>query len=363
MPENQDIQFMKMALRLARNGIGYVSPNPLVGAVLVKDNHIIGTGYHAQYGQAHAEVRAIEAATADVKDAVLYCNLEPCVHTNKQTPPCTQRLIHEGIKKVVIASLDPNPQVQGKGVALLQQSGVEVQTGVLSAENEELNRFFFKYVTQDLPYVTLKIAQTMDGKIPPPQASQIWISSLSSRQIVHRWRAEYDAVLVGSNTVRIDNPELTLHGMAGRNPVRIIIDGKFRLSPAYKVFKSDTNSRIILICTEAAYNKNKLKKFETVNCTVIPVTGDRHGQIPLKKILKILAREKISSILVEGGQQIFTQFVQNNLIDELIFFIAPQMWGKGLTAFASNPLNKIRNWRLHAVKNVAEDLLLIYRRY
>ena len=362
MPDNQDIQFMKMALQLAGNGKGFVSPNPLVGAVLVKDNRIIGTGYHAHYGQAHAEVRAIEAAAADVKGAVLYCNLEPCVHTRKQTPPCAQRLIREGIKKVVIASLDPNPQVQGKGVALLQQSGVQVQTGLLSAENEELNRFFFKYITRRLPYVTLKIAQTLDGKIAPLQISRKWISSLASRQIVHRWRAGYDAVLVGGNTVRIDDPELTVHGETGRNPVRIIIDGKLNLNPDYKVFSRDYNSRIILIYNEAAYHKNKLKKIEALNCTVIPAAGDHKGQIPVKTILKILSREKIISVLVEGGQKIFTQFVQSDLVDELVVFIAPQIWGKGLPVFVSNPLNKIQNWRLHTVKKVAEDILLVYRR-
>jgi diaminohydroxyphosphoribosylaminopyrimidine deaminase/5-amino-6-(5-phosphoribosylamino)uracil reductase len=363
MPGNQDIQFMKKALQLAAKGIGQVSPNPLVGAVLVKDNRMIGTGYHAHYGQAHAEVRALEAATTDVKSAVLYCNLEPCVHTKKQTPPCAQRLIREGIKKVVIASLDPNPQVQGKGVALLRQSGVEVQTGLLAAENEELNRFYFKYITRHLPYVTIKIAQTLDGIIAAPPASRKWITSLPSRQMVHRWRAAFDAVLVGGNTVRIDNPELTVHGEKGRNPVRIIIDGKLKLNPAFKVFRNDINSRTILICNAAAYHKNKPKIFAGLDCTIIPAVADRHGQIPVKKILKILAREKIMSVLVEGGQKIFTQFVQCDIIDELLVFIAPQIWGKGLPVFAANPLKQTHNWRLHDLRSVAEDLLLIYRRY
>lgn len=364
MPDDKDFQFMKMALRLARKGRGYVSPNPLVGAILVKGGRVIGRGYHACYGQAHAEVRAITSATESVKGSTLYCNLEPCVHTDKQTPPCAQLLIREGIKKVVIAGLDPNPRVQGKGVTLLQQSGIEVHTGILAAENNELNRFFFKYITRHLPYVTVKIARTIDGIIAPglpPQSGRAWISSIQSRKLVHRWRTEYDAILVGGNTVRIDDPELSRHGIKGRDPVRIIVDGNLSISPDLRVFHSGAHSRIIIICADNMYNKKKLKKFEALQCTVIPVAGNPAGKISMKSILKILAREKIISILVEGGQQIFSQFIQDQLTDELIIFTAPRIWGQGLPAFTTGLLNPIRNWRLQAVKNIAEDLLLIYR--
>jgi diaminohydroxyphosphoribosylaminopyrimidine deaminase / 5-amino-6-(5-phosphoribosylamino)uracil reductase len=298
-----------------------------------------------------------------VRNAVLYCNLEPCVHTAKQTPPCAQRLIREGIKKVVIAGLDPNPQVQGQGAALLQQAGIEVQTGLLSAENEELNRFYFKYITRRLPYVTLKIAQTLDGKIAASKRSRKWITAPASRQLVHRWRAAYDAVLVGSNTVRTDDPALTVHEETGRNPVRVIIDGKLKLNPGYKVFAGTDGGRTIIICDKTFYHENEKKKYKASDCTVIRAAGDKHGQISVKTILTNLAGEKIASVLVEGGQKIFSQFVRSDLTDELAVFIAPQIWGQGLAAFGADSGNKSHNWRLHNVMKVTDDLLLIYRRY
>jgi len=353
---------MKQALRLARKGKGFVSPNPLVGAVLVKDGRIISTGFHRRYGQAHAEVLAIESATEDVRNAVLYCNLEPCCHTDKQTPPCAQRLVQEGIKKVVIAGLDPNPQVNGKGVALLQKAGIEVQTGVLAEENRELNRFYFKYTKTHQPYVTLKIAQTIDGKISRERGKQTWITSVESRKMVHRLRAEYDAVLVGGNTVRIDDPELTRHDEKGRNPIRIIMDGKLRLKPEYKVFRSAYRERVMVIAEKSRDNKSKVKKMDLTKCKFILLPADQQGKIKISRILEALAREKITSVLVEGGQQIFSQFLETGWADELKFIIAPQIWGNGIPAFDSGTFGSIQNWRLHSKKNIDRDLVLVYRR-
>jgi diaminohydroxyphosphoribosylaminopyrimidine deaminase/5-amino-6-(5-phosphoribosylamino)uracil reductase len=362
MPDQRDIYFMKMALQMARKGLGHVSPNPLVGAVLVKQNKIIGRGYHAGYGQAHAEVRAIESAAESVKGATLYCNLEPCFHSDKQTPPCAQRLIREGIKKVVIASKDPNPKVQGKGIVLLQQTGIEVVSGILAAANEELNRFYFKYMTQNMPYVTLKIAQTIDSKIAAGPASQTWITSLPSRRMVYRWRTEYDGVLVGSNTIRMDDPQLTRHTAKGRNPVRIIIAGKLRLTPAYRVFQNIAHSRAVIVCATKTVDQGKINKFKTAGCQVWQLAGNMAGRIPLEKILKKLAAEKICSVLVEGGQQIFSQFIRDDLADELKIFIAPQIWGGGIPAIGDSPINKIRHWHIHQQKRISEDVLLVYRR-
>ena len=362
MPDDIHVHYMKMALSLACKGIGNVSPNPMVGAVLVKRDKILSSGFHAHYGQSHAEVRAIEAAKESVKGATLYCTLEPCVHSDKQTPPCAQRLVCEGIGKVVIASIDPNPKVKGKGIALLRQSGIEVVYGVLAAENEELNRFYFKYMSRNLPYVTLKIAQTIDGKIAAQKGSQTWITSVRSRQLVHRLRAEYDSVLVGSNTIRIDNPVLTVHKKNGRNPIRIIIDGKLKLNPTYNVFQNTGRARTVLMAAVAKSNKTRIDIFKNQGCQVMQLAASPAGWIPMKTILKKLAAEKITSVLVEGGQHIFSQFIRHDLVDELKVFIAPQIWGHGVPSIVIEPLYKIRQWHLHAQQNIMGDLLLEYRR-
>jgi diaminohydroxyphosphoribosylaminopyrimidine deaminase/5-amino-6-(5-phosphoribosylamino)uracil reductase len=353
---------MKMALRLAHRGAGFVSPNPMVGAVLVKDGRIISTGYHHRHGGSHAEVQAIEGASESVKGAVLYCNLEPCCHLDKQTPPCAQRLIREGIKKAVISDLDPNPKVHGKGVKLLRTAGIEVVTGLLKTENSELNRFYNKYTCTNRPYVTIKIAQTLDGKIARQKGKQSWISSAGSRKMVHRLRTEYDAVLVGGNTVRIDNPELTRHGVKGRNPVRIIVDGKLRLNPGFKIFENATQERVIVLAGNNRLNFSKKKSLESTGCKVILLPADRQGRINLDHILDFLAGEKITSLLVEGGQQIFSQFLENDWTDELAFVIAPQIWGGGIPAIKRGKNFYTQNWRLHEKKNISGDLLLIYRR-
>ena len=205
-----DKKFIRRSFHLAQKGKGHVSPNPLVGAVIVKNGKVIGKGYHKKYGSAHAEVNAINNSTESVAGSTLYCNLEPCSHIKKQTPPCVPLIIQKKIKKVVISNFDPNKEVNGKGIKQLREAGVEVVTDVLEDEGKDLNKFYFKYVKEKLPYITLKIAQSIDGKISVAKNKQTWLTGKESIKYVHKLRSEYDAVLVGAGTIRTDNPQLNV---------------------------------------------------------------------------------------------------------------------------------------------------------
>ena len=227
--DRNDEVFLKRCFELAAKGSGTVSPNPLVGVVLIKNGKVIGEGYHKKHGKAHAEVDALNNSTEDVGGSTLYCNLEPCCHTNKQTPPCVPLIISKGIKKVIISNFDPNPDVNGEGVKQLRDAGIEVIIDVLKEEGEELNKFYFNYVKKKIPYITLKVAQSKDGKITKSKSEQIWLTGEESNRFVHQQRAIYDAVLVGANTVAVDNPRLTVRNVVGRNPKRIILDGKLSI--------------------------------------------------------------------------------------------------------------------------------------
>jgi diaminohydroxyphosphoribosylaminopyrimidine deaminase/5-amino-6-(5-phosphoribosylamino)uracil reductase len=329
--EHNDIFYIKHCLKLAKKGRGSVSPNPMVGAVIVKENQIIGEGYHKKSGEAHAEINALESVTTSPQGATLYCNLEPCCHENKKTAPCTRRIIKEGIQRVVISSIDPNPQVNGKGVEQLRKANVEVQTGILDDENRELNRFFFKYITQNRPYVTAKIAQTIDGQISLKRGSQKWITGIKSKKLVHCWRSEYDGLLVGARTVNIDNPELTVREVKGRNPYIIIVDGNLKVQLKNNIFHHSNNNKIIIFTSKNSKTE-KVKKLRKKGCNIIIMPADAKGLINLDTILLELAKMNITSVLVEGGQQIFSQFIAGKFADEIKLFIAPQIWGKGLAS-------------------------------
>jgi diaminohydroxyphosphoribosylaminopyrimidine deaminase/5-amino-6-(5-phosphoribosylamino)uracil reductase len=359
MPTKKDTQYIRRTFELAKKGAGYVSPNPLVGAVLVKDSRIIGEGYHQKFGQAHAELNAIHAATEPVQGATLYCNLEPCCHSDKKTPPCAQRIIQMGIHKVIICSLDPNPKVNGQGVALLRDAGIKVEVGMLQEENEELNRFFFKYIRTQLPYVTVKIAQTLDGRITHIKGQQTWVTSAESIRVVHTWRSKYDAVLVGDNTVKTDNCALTVRKIKGRNPIRVILSGEFNLNMDYQIFRSPAQKTLIL--TGKPVDAKMIRKFALRNVMIHVLEGSRSGLIPIQKVLKFLAEKNIASVLIEGGQQVFSQFIFNNLMDELKVFISPQIWGRGLPAIVLGRNRAGPALKLTAIENSGEDLLLTYR--
>ena len=254
-----DQKFIKECFKLAAKGKGYASPNPLVGAVLVKNGKIIGKGYHKNYGEAHAEVNAIKNSKVNVTGSTLYCNLEPCCHKDKQTPPCVPLIIKKKIKRVVISNLDPNKAVNGKGVRQLQAAGIEVTTGVLEKDGSELNKFYFKNIKEKLPYVTLKVAQSIDGKISISKKEQIWLTGKKSVNYVHKLRSEYDAVLVGAGTIKSDNPLLTVRKVKGRDPLRVIIDGKLSIPISSRVIECQVPQKTIIITSNGA-SERKIKQ-------------------------------------------------------------------------------------------------------
>jgi diaminohydroxyphosphoribosylaminopyrimidine deaminase/5-amino-6-(5-phosphoribosylamino)uracil reductase len=352
MEIKNDLYYMKRAFVLAKKGSGKVSPNPLVGAVLVKDGRIIGEGYHQKAGDKHAEINAIESAIVPVAGATLYCNLEPCCHLDKKTPPCAQRIIKEGISRVVIASLDPNPMVNGGGVALLKASGIRITCGLGEERNRELNRFYIKHITKGIPYITVKMAQTIDGKISKAAGKQSRISSPESIKRVHRWRSQYDAVLVGAQTVRTDHPQLTVRNVTGRNPKRIIVSAHLNL-PVEEFYKGDT--------TYIFTSKPGMTKFRDPSSHIIRIKESHDGRLSMKKIVHYLAKAGFTSLLVEGGNTIFNQFIFSGLADELKIFIAPLIWGKGIASVSANKIQS-RIYALHCVQRSGQDVLLTYRK-
>jgi len=327
---------MLRCINLAKQAKGFVSPNPLVGCVIVKNHKIIAEGYHRKFGSEHAEINAINTALGKkirLKGASIYINLEPCSHYGK-TPPCVDKIIEHGFKKVIIGIKDPNPAVSGRSIRKLRKNGIEVITGVLEKECRELNKFFLKYITTGLPYITIKAAQTMDGKIARDNYKSKWITSFQSRTLVHKLRSEYDAVFVGSKTVKYDNPELNVRHIKGRNPYRIVIDGSMSLDTRYKLFSDSISNKTILL-TGKINNINKANKLYKNGVTIIEC-NIRNGKIVLKDALKKLAEMGISSILIEGGAETFTHFLKGNLVDEVMIFMSPKVYGGGIQTFKNN---------------------------
>ena len=356
--KESDIYFIKKCFTLAKRGAGNVSPNPLVGSVIVKNDEIIGRGWHKKYGAPHAEALAIQNAKENLNGATLYCNLEPCCHTNKQTPPCVPLIISKKIKRVVISNLDPNREVNGKGVRQLRNAGIKVTTEILKDEGEELNKFYFKYLHEKIPFITLKIAQSIDGKISLTGSKQTWITGKESIRFVHKLRSEYDAVMVGAGTVKADNPLLTVREVKGSNPLRIIIDGNLSIPLRSKVLDCDDAQNSWIFTSKNVANK-KINAIKTKGATVYQVNQLNNNRLNLKSILKILSKQKITSLLVEGGADIFTQFIQKDLFDEIIIIQAPKILGAGIS---SQKIEKLKKLRLIKTSRLGEDIKLIYRK-
>jgi diaminohydroxyphosphoribosylaminopyrimidine deaminase/5-amino-6-(5-phosphoribosylamino)uracil reductase len=324
-----DEEYIKLALKLARRGFGWTSPNPMVGAVLVKDDHVIGQGYHHRFGGNHAEINALQNASADPVGATLYVTLEPCCHYGK-TPPCVDAIIKNRIKKVVIGTLDPNPQMSGKSVKILAEHGIETRVGVLEEECRALNEAHFKLMTTGRPLVTLKFAQTLDGRIATASGDSRWISSEAFRKIAQRLRAVNDAVLVGINTVLADNPQLTVRLVRGRNPARIILDSKLRIPLDSEIIGTRRAASVIIATT--AQGKEKASRLRELGIEILEVKPDPSGGIALKHLLQELGQRNISSLLVEGGGKVITSFLRQKLADRVVIAMAPKILGKGIEA-------------------------------
>lgn len=318
--------FMRMALELAELGWGKTNPNPLVGAVIVKNGEIIGKGYHEAIGSAHAEIVALNNATKDVKGGTLYVNLEPCSHYGR-TPPCAEAIIRSGISEVIIGMEDPNPKVSGKGITMLREAGINVTTGVLADESMELNEIFIKYITQKLPFVMLKSAMTLDGKISSENGDSKWISGEASRTFVHKIRDRFAAIMVGINTVIMDDPSLTtrLKDKSGKDPVRIIVDTKGKIPFDCKALNSDSNSRIIL-ATTAQLDSNKESKLLNMGVDIIKTDVLDDG-VDLKTLMTELYKREIDSVLLEGGGTLNAAALKAEIVDKIMMFIAPKIIG------------------------------------
>ena len=327
---------MKASLSLAARGVGRVSPNPMVGAVLVANTgDVLSTGYHRRFGGAHAEVECLRRFKGDVAGSTLYVNLEPCSHHGK-TPPCADLIVRSGLRRVVVAMLDPNPAVAGRGVARLRRAGISVSVGVCASEARVLNRHFIRHITTRRPFVHVKVAQTVDGKIGSGGKRQKWITGPLSRKLVHGWRSRCDAVLVGAGTITADDPRLDVRLVRGRNPDVVILDGSLRVPASARVF-SDTSSRRVFVCTAEARDARSRRVVQELSLAgaIILSFHAPGGRIPLRRILSELYRHQIGSVLVEGGGEVFSEFLAEGLVDELSLFVAPRVLPRGMPAFSA----------------------------
>ena len=324
--EKTHIAFMQRALDLARRAKGRTSPNPLVGAVIVKDGKVIGEGYHQKAGSPHAEIYALNAAGEGAKGATIYTTLEPCCHWGR-TPPCTEALIRAGIAQVYVADVDPNPSVAGKGVQQLQDAGINVHVGVRRQEASDLNEVHRKYIQTGRPFVILKTAMSLDGKIATASGESQWITSEASRQRGHEVRDTVDAILVGRGTIARDNPSLTtrLQNGEGQDAIRIVLDSHGRTRPDARIFNPESEADVIVAVTPEAPPEN-VDALEKAGAEAITVPN-AHGQICFKSLMEILGEREITSVLIEGGSQINASALTAGIVDKVMCFIAPKLIG------------------------------------
>lgn len=325
-------KYMKQAISLAQKGTGFTSPNPLVGAVIVKDGEVIGEGFHEHYGELHAERNAINSCTKDPSGATIYVTLEPCCHHGKQ-PPCTEAIIKVGIKHVIIGSKDPNPVVAGKGIEILKNAGIQVTTGILEDECDQINHIFFHYIKTNRPYVVMKYAMTMDGKIATHTGDSKWVTGEIARRNVHMDRHKYSAIMVGVNTVISDDPMLNcrIENMKTKNPIRIICDSNLRTPLDSKIVKTARDiPTIIVTCLkdkESSQQKNHLeKKLIENNCKILSVPS-KDGHINLNILMDKLGSMGIDSVFLEGGGTLNEAALRSNIVQKVQAYIAPKLTG------------------------------------
>ncbi len=317
-----DRRYMETAIELAARGEGSVNPNPMVGAVVVKDGIIIGKGYHQYFGGPHAEVYALNEAGAECRGATIYVTLEPCSHYG-QTPPCAEKIIEMGIKKCVVACLDPNPLVAGRGVKLLKDAGIEVEVGLMEKEAVELNRVFMKYITTKIPFLFLKCAITLDGKIAARTGSSKWITNEISREKVQKLRHRFMGIMVGANTLIKDNPRLTARMEGGKDPYRIVIDPNL-VTPVDSNFVTIKDGKSIIVTSEEKRNSEKVSVLEKIGVRFIWLPGH---EFKVEDVLKKIGEFKIDSVLLEGGSYLISKAFEEDVIDGGEIFIAPKILG------------------------------------
>ncbi|MDD2733537.1 MAG: bifunctional diaminohydroxyphosphoribosylaminopyrimidine deaminase/5-amino-6-(5-phosphoribosylamino)uracil reductase RibD [Desulfuromonadaceae bacterium] len=338
-----DTKFMKRALTLARKGIGMTSPNPAVGCIIVNNGMVVGEGWHKKAGGPHAEVHALEMAGDAARDAEIFVTLEPCCHSGK-TPPCSDALIKAGVRRVVAGMRDPNPHVNGGGLLALESAGITTSCGVLEEECRAINLPFIKYVTTAMPYVTYKSAMTLDGNIATITGESRWVSCEKSRKQVHLMRSHMDAVMVGVDTIIADNPQLTVRHVRGKDPLRVIVDTRLRTPKSVTILNGELSAKTIIATAES--NTDVHRPYLEQGATIV-VCDEYDGRVSMKDLLQKLGEMGVQSILLEGGSHLAGNMLQQGLIDELVFFVAPKIIGSN--GFAPFTLQGITSMA-HAIK-------------
>ncbi len=324
-----DRDYMKSVLRLAAKGRGKTSPNPMVGAIIVNKNRVIGKGYHRKAGTPHAEILALRESGERARGSALYVNLEPCCHRDKKTPPCTDAIIQSGIKKVVLGMTDPNPKVSGKGIRVLKKAGIEIVTGILEEESRRLNGAYIKYITTGQPFVILKIASSLDGKIATASGESRWITGEESRKAVHRLRSEVDAVMVGIGTVLKDDPMLTVRLTKGRNPCRVILDPQLKTPLKAMALNPESGSSSgakTYIVTTPDSPDDRVSALKKKGAEII-YADSKDGYIDLTSLIKELGKLAITSIMIEGGSELNASALRSGIVDKVMIFISPKIIG------------------------------------
>lgn len=352
-------RYMRLALREARRGVGRTSPNPAVGAILVKGGRVVGRGHHARAGAPHAEVVAIRAAGARARGADLYSTLEPCDHFGR-TPPCSLAILEAGVRRVFSGSSDPNPRVNGRGLRRLRRAGVEVVTGLLRAECDALNEPWFRFITTGRPHVTLKVASTLDGRIATTAGDSRWVTGPEARAQVHRLRDAADAVLVGAGTARADDPRLTarLPGGRGRDPVRVVLDSRLELPLDLRLFRQRSPAPTLVAHVSGTSPVPPPRGVEYLRCRA------RRGRVDLADLLARLGRRGVTNLLVEGGAEVARSLLEAGQVDRLVLFLAPKIAGGGLSWLPGKGPARMADSlpveELH-VRRVGRDLLVTGR--
>lgn len=358
-----DEKYMRLAMQLAGNAIGRTSPNPLVGAVIVKDNRVVGCGWHRKAGTPHAEVHALNQAGELAQGADVYVTLEPCAHYGK-TPPCAKALVEAKVKNVYGGLLDVNPKVAGKGFKILEDAGIHVEYGFLQDELRKQNEVFFKWIEHKKPFIVLKAAMTLDGKIATTTGQSKWITNETSRAYGYKLRDIYDGIMVGINTVIEDNPMLTARVDGGKNPIRIVVDSSLKIDINANLVQ-DKSAKTIIATTDKA-DKDKILKLQAQDVDVIVVDKDENDKVDIEKLLDILGQQNICSILVEGGATLSGSFVAKKLVDKVYFFIAPKIVGgkEAKTPVAGTGILNLQEalaLKDIQIEKLEEDILIIGR--
>lgn len=355
-----DEKWMRLALELAKKGEGFVNPNPMVGAVIVKNGEVIGQGYHTMFGQAHAEVEAFKNAKKSTEGATLYVTLEPCSHYGK-TPPCADLVIDKKVKRVVVGILDPNPLVSGRGIKRIKDAGIDVTVGVLEYECRKLNEIFLNYIEKKKPFVLLKSAISLDGKIATSSGESKWISCEESRKRVHEIRGKYSAIMVGINTVLEDDPLLTCRLEGKKSPIRIVVDSSLNIPINSNILKTSKDVKVIIATTENA-DLEKVKQLQDLGVVVLKI-DKKDERVDLKKLILKLGEMNIDSILIEGGGTLNFSALQQGIVDKVEFYIAPKIIG-GIESKTSvegkgiSSLSDAFNIEFSDFYKVGEDILI-----